>query len=1084
MHSVEMYPFDHDCKVCLLLGSADPFLCFIIRMDSNIVLPVVMFLVSLLLLLVWIYKRPTKEGFGLFDTRSSNEPEYVQKSRAKYNRFSDATDSTKKNFIHSNDPGNIAKATQLMKDSMISLDPLPSSYANTLLGLDIQESDSEIAPVNEVFLKAEKCEALKTRASCKALDDPANANCGICIKGGTPSTFDNPNKHIGGMLSLPDDREDSLASGVPYEPSIGSCPTGYFFVDRESCERAVNRQDCKEAGESGGFQGGKTIEGIDVIGNKCAQVPKKAEDYFIYEPKHRTFNLGLRVLTPTGTGFCLVTVTDVNGKQIGTGQTLVPGIEFIVPVRNVKEYDKLTISIVLDQPYRKKGNSEIFGYSPYNFQVTSKSASDICQSVGAVAANGDLFRKAASLGMHSSEFGVGLGFFGKALQTRGPEVEDYPIEQYNTRSGVYVKHVWCYGVKPPPKGKKDTIKHALFSNSKILPWFKSFDASQSDQWSEFGISYQAPFERGVLLQWEMLDGNANRTIPFEPTITQINRYGPSTDSKGNVSFKNLRRFGSFKNSSEFLSPRPIATSKMLTNQYWIWSNQATDKEVLFEAQVPGIFADTYYQEDRLMGSLGPLVGNPDTAKLLATSPCMKPGQLPGQYGLECLQNLFVGSGGDITNGKLVTTNGGLNQLNAYGDMDEISGYLLKLYSLATTGRDDNGDKASSTIVNDASQKMFGFDIATPCEDITEDDLGNILLTPKTGAVDSDCLDWLWMNTGTDKSRSEGDGTKNIKHTYHSIGDRFSGLMQGEGSSDLRQQYPFQTCQRTGTMAPVSKKGYVNKTAVSMANTKGGIQGVQDFYNSIFKMANDPASADNESKQAEAIQQCYGIQKAAVAPPASPTPKRIISPGYGYWEGWGDQSILNAWADGPNVGGGLRSKLMTGDKVVLKITSLSIDTFPEKKNNPNYTPPQDKVYYLKFDADTNQGLFVSLDEYDDAACIHTLVFAEDNTQFQTFANQNNMGIQARRNMFALMNNNGLFLTISNRVSTYASGTWPNNQPGPTQMFNWNDFSGFGKPRYPFGPYCPGAWGVLVRGEDGYISLYGNYGVQQLMEVLAM
>jgi hypothetical protein len=331
-----------------------------------------------------------------------------------------------------------------------------------------------------------------------------------------------------------------------------------------------------------------------------------------------------------------------------------------------------------------------------------------------------------------------------------------------------------------------------------------------------------------------------------------------------------------------------------------------------------------------------------------------------------------------------------------------------------------------------------------------------------------------MNTGKDHGRFPGD-TRNIQNTYDTIGNRFSGLMAEEGSRDLRSQYPFQTCQRTGSMAPISKTGNVNRDAVSLANTKGGIQGIQDFYNTIFNLANTPASADRAAEQATAIKQCYGINKALPPPPPAPKTKRVISPGYGYREGWGNQAMLT---------GGLRSQLKTGDKVVLKLTSLSIAALPDKKSNPTYTPPQDRVYYLKYDPFENQGAFVTFDDYEDETCIHTIVFAENNAQFQTFANQNHRGIQPDQNLFALKNNNGMFLTISDRAAIYAEGMWPNNQPGPMQMFNWNDVSDYSMPKYPFGPFCPGAWGVLIRAPNGYASLYGNYGVQQLMEILAV
>ena len=843
------------------------------KANTQIVLGV--FLLGILLCLIWYFIKPRhsvsysyeeKEGFqGIYDSYNSNEAEYQRMGKAKYNLFSDAQDTTRSNFINSIDPGAIAQASQTMKQSMVTSDPSPSIYANTLLGLEPLQSNSELAPPNMVFEEAKKCEALKARASsCKALDDPKYANCGVCIKGGTPATYENPDKHIGGLLSLPNDRLDAKSQGLPYDPTVGNCPRGYFFVDRASCERAVNRLDCKEAGESGGFQGGRTAEGVDVIGQKCAQVPKQSEDYFIYEPKNRVFNIGLRVLAPTGTGICRVYVLNASNQQIGFGENANPGTEFVVLVSGVKEDDTVTVKVAVEVPYRDKGISEVFMYSDGG---SKRDVPIICQRIGATVANQSQLNAASNAGMQVCGNGWGADFYGYPSQATIPGA----CGLTNTRHDVPENQggaSYCFGIKPPESLNK------VFKGT-VNPWFASYgskstpsQSEQPDQWSQSGADYQAPFERAVLMQWEMMSGSANRTVAFEPTITKINNQGPSSTSKDSTgTFKTLRKFGTFVKSKEILAPRPTVNSKMMINQFWIWSNQPKDQLVKFEAQIPGIFVDTYYEEDRILGSIGPLVGNPNTSKLLRTSPCLKHGQESGKYGLECLQNLYISAGGDITNGKLVVEKGGLEQLNSIGDMDSISSHLSHLYSVATTGKDEQGNKVGSNarehaeIINDASQKMFGFDIATPCEDITEDDNGNIVLRPKTGAVEADCLDWLWMNTGTDQSRWSGDQGRHIPNTYISINSRFSGLTSTEGTKDMRNQYPFQTCQRTGTMAPIGKNGLTNSNAVKVANTKGGVSAIQDYYNSIFQQANSPASGEQAKDQENAMQACYGLKKA-------------------------------------------------------------------------------------------------------------------------------------------------------------------------------------------------------------------------------
>ena len=1035
--------------------------------------------VTLIVICIYIFRQTYTEGFSIYDSYKNDRNSYIQHSKQKYNPLSETADIRLGRFPNTNDQTIVDQVTKTMVDAMQTSDINLSLAAHSFLGVTPTLSKATIHTQKEgLFKETKKCEALLTRSSCAKLDDPLYSNCGICIHGGSPASFDNAGKHIGGLLILPDDKKNAenavagTASQPMYYPTAGECPSGYFFATRAECEKQVHRIECAEAGQSGGFNVGKTVEGKPIKNLSCAKVVH-SNNVFVYEPAKRVFNVNLRVLAPFGTGICQVIVYDSMKKQIAQGLSSTPGVEFVITVPSVKEGDALSVSVSLEAPYRYGANRELYQIQPTTKSTSASEADSVCKRYGSTHATMADLQKALTQSPTGTEV-CNPGWTadgGLAWPSQG-STQSCGTKGINQSPGTQ-GDVWCMGLRPPQSS--DT------SDTKIANWNKF-------QISAYGAVSTTPYKRAILMQWEMSSGLSSRIVGFESTITTIDGIGPTNIIVGSNTFTNLRTHGTFTTSP--IIKVPSYNSKFVTSgdRVWFWTNRSDVRLAVFTVVIPGIFLDSFYPEDVEVSAYGPLAGSASVSAMLQPSPCKKPGQKAGAYGLSCLQSAFVAAGGDINKGELVLKNGGLTQLNAIGSIEAISAYLEGLYSIATTGIDlsgnflgkDNAD--ANTLINAASLNMFGFAIVSPCEGLTQDIAGNIVIVPKSGnTIDTMCLDYLWTNTGSELENGYGDVYKNVKHTYTSIGERFSGLRSTEGSLKLRKESPFTLCQRAGSASPLQANGQPNARSVIYAQSLGDIAKVQKYYDSIFQAANNPNSGEEQNK---AIQQCYGITKLPPPPPPSPKTRRILSPGYGASKGWGDQSILNAWADGPNVGGGLRSKLMTGDKVVLKITSLSIDTFPEKKNNPNYTPPQDKVYYLKFDADTNQGLFVSLDEYDDAACIHTLVFAEDNTQFQTFANQNNMGIQARRNMFALMNNNGLFLTISNRVSTYASGTWPNNQPGPTQMFNWNDFSGFGKPRYPFGPYCPGAWGVLVRGEDGYISLYGNYGVQQLMEVLAM
>jgi hypothetical protein len=235
-----------------------------------------------------------------------------------------------------------------------------------------------------------------------------------------------------------------------------------------------------------------------------------------------------------------------------------------------------------------------------------------------------------------------------------------------------------------------------------------------------------------------------------------------------------------------------------------------------------------------------------------------------------LRSLFVGAGGDPINGKLAVN---MTNLNKYGSAEKISEFLTNRYRIATTGRAVGGMPASVTEINAAAMDMFGVELVSPCEDIVENEMGQIGFVPKKGAVDADCLDWLWRNTGSDRDRGEYEPGRRttIANTYVSIGDRFSGLRSGEGTAAARAAAPFRTCTPDGALAPKRRDGSVNYAAVNAANARGSITAIQDYYNEIYKAANrDGGRIDLSGAHTTALRQCYGIARAAnPAPPSCP-----------------------------------------------------------------------------------------------------------------------------------------------------------------------------------------------------------------------
>jgi hypothetical protein len=819
--------------------------------------------------IVFIIRRPQHEPFsssGIDSYDALTHDQYVKLSMKKYNPLADQYDVTRPNFARTDDPAKLDQVTNEIKSAMSTAEIHPLPETGSRFGIQPGELNISLPPPNEILAQARKCEAIKDR-SCSALTNPDNKACGICIKGGTAfSQPDKAGKYIGGLLILPEDRleAEANASGKEptYIPTVGECAPGYFFVSAEKCEKAKNRLECEEAGVAGGFDGKMK----DIARSKCAQVVNGEGNVYVYEPRGRRFNVNLRVLTPTGSGSVGVIVYDgATNKIIGQDSKEQSGVEFVVPVRNVSEGQDIKIHVFEQFSHRPRGRNEVFlvkrGSAQAGYNETKESSEKFCESISARLATRSEVEQSQRKGAQVCACGQTSDGVIYPMNSTEPIPGCGIANGINQCSGK--GYSWCYGIKPP------SSISSVSSGSYFSQIFAFFSGSKPGQtiWSEYGDDYQAPAYRGVLMQWESEDGK--RIVSFEPSIIRLNGVAPSsTSSDGTKTFGNMRRLGTFSKSSMILSPRPRSTDTMLRNQFWIWSNQPNNVSVSFDAQVPGIFMDPFYPEDAALAPRNPLISKPETMKLMRTSPCLRDGEEPGKYSIECLNTLFRSAGGDPLRGKLATEGGGLTQLLSIGDMDAISEHLANLYTIATKGRDVSGNRVDLAKINDAAQKLFGFDLTTPCESIAEDASGNLVIRPKSSPYSSDCLDFLWMNTGNERERGNEDMTRNtaIKNTYTTLYDRYSGLRSKEGSADKRKQYPFQACQRSGSKAPISIDGKPNNAAIMEANSKGSIEKIQNWYNEIHLRANytNPSEVNNTLHKSY-MDQCYGIRRIDYTP---------------------------------------------------------------------------------------------------------------------------------------------------------------------------------------------------------------------------
>jgi len=832
--------------------------------------------------------------------------EYRSRGRNNYNPFADTIDIARPNFARAETDAEVKAATKTLNDVMNSAGLETTPDSSTLLGVMRDVVTAQVPHSNAVMGNVKQCESVRGRIVGNMFNDPTYKNCGVCLNGGTKFDNTEAGKYMGGLYIMQQDKEYQEADAkarnslTHYTPTVGGCEADQFYATQESYERGLNQLDCKESGQSGGFEG-KTADGRKVAPQKCAQAPFSGDNVFIYDPKNRRFNVNLRVITPVGTGMCRVMVMDAGGNQVGFGSAPIGGKEFTITINNVSELQDLTVNVALEVPHRNNGKSEVFQYvvneggtTQPGYNQSQETAAEICKRIGARSATKNDLTYAWNNGAQLCSSGWASNFVGFMMKGREVNGSCGNIGLVDYRGAWNnMAYSWCYGMKPPASTRQD-----LFF-TKVFPFFNSLgdsttptQAGQGDKWSQYGERYQSPFFRGVLLQWENAEGPVVRVAGFESTIVAVNRV--PTDMSTGIN-RVLRKMGTFKGSVMIKGPKPVAGGLMGTNQFWLWSNMHTDQYVRFDVKVPGVFLDPFYSDDKYKAPSGPLITKPETANFLKLDPCMVSGQKPGAYSAECLNNQFVSNGGDPVNGKIVTEGGGIMQLNKLGDIDAIGAYLGNLYMLITTGKDINGVPGTATTINNAGQLMLGMDIAMPCEEVSQDSAGNIVLSKKLGSLESDCLDHLWHNTTSDRDRGSElhDSKSTLNNTYVSIGQRFSGLRNREASKVAREQFPFQTCQRTGFYSPIDKYGKDNNNSIQVANSKAVIERqkacssspsdprcksgslvefVQDYYNSIFEKANNLADRETEEEHQQSLSQCYGVVKIPSPPPPSVTLK--------------------------------------------------------------------------------------------------------------------------------------------------------------------------------------------------------------------
>lgn len=240
-------------------------------------------------------------------------------------------------------------------------------------------------------------------------------------------------------------------------------------------------------------------------------------------------------------------------------------------------------------------------------------------------------------------------------------------------------------------------------------------------------------------------------------------------------------------------------------------------------------------EDAALCSANPFITKAESATFLNTSTCYKKDQVPGRYSLDCLKETFTNAGCLVEGDGYPSTQEKAEKLmkDTAGKNLTIGEIAAKVYAASQASYSgQRGDQKLSIQEWDSVSKFCrGIPITNPC---SNPDTNNPLSV--------DCLDYIWKNKGAIET-----GPDRLGPTY--TNGRASSL------SGTAQQF----CTSRGTMAPINDDGKENAAAISEARSKGGVQAIKEFYNSIHGMAND--NSRTETERATAIKQCYGVSLA-------------------------------------------------------------------------------------------------------------------------------------------------------------------------------------------------------------------------------
>lgn len=838
--------------------------------------------IIVILTLIFIFKEKSTEGFFVYPV-TAERIRYMENSKRRYNPLGDLSNPTKEDVIPSGPNGDPVVNSLL---NTPSFEGSKESVIGAALNYNTPLSFMAAPEKTDLLKKIMFCQSFKTW-NCPDLENPDfQRDCGICSSDGADHLGA---PHIGGLYYGGQEKEQEIQAANKegrepvHLPTVGFCK-GKFMVSRPKCDIEKDRDECN-----------KYIN-FDTIGakEKCGQCAQN--NNFLYMGYRQNKEAGY-ALTKNTTPFkaslkivisnpetAVISVYRVSDKKNLVGSYIPNTSIYMISFESVTENEEFAINIrypeyeghswtedeikeINTKANPKRASLVRAAYGPFlgdpenddpravdvSEYIKKKFQMNDCSKVSVRATNDGLggdpnpgIYKQLRLAFSDNGTDFAYAFAGEGGQS-APVLDKGNFEAL------------CPAGIPRTDAEKEVCekdKDGLAIDGRI--YTQGNNRNYYGAGGAYCVEKLKPKPHGIAGIWESLT-KVTRSVPLDICVTHINGFKLSSEGPPLL--------GTLKSSKLFKDVTPAKYRGLSPQLFWFWAKDKGMPNVTYNFKVPATLRDPPVAEDLERCPIGPIVVTEEGAKRMKSGVCDQPyngqPQGPGNYNDECLKALFIMSGcndkGKMYPGspdKAVSLAKDEKTMDNL-DMGEVISKIDDLYSIATTGQDQEGNDFEEKAIEEAAINCIGVTMKDPCDGPFKE----------TGPHTSRCLDYLFKNAGA--------ANVNVGATYPGVASRSSG---NKGSV----KSPVMYCQRAGSMSPIGKDGKSNYDAVMKANSKGSIANVKEYYRQIHFNANFNKEID---AQKLGMHQCYGVGYHFNPPTCPPTAKPAKP--YRYMGCWGD-----------------------------------------------------------------------------------------------------------------------------------------------------------------------------------------------------